>query len=114
MVKFSPDSYNHNYKLITIDTSDQSLLFETPNYPGSHYQMKVDLYSNSDILLEQMKVNLTTVYGYNLESSLIEAKIPQDAEAYGIFELKFTVGESDLLPSYDNSASNRITSSIEF
>lgn len=85
MVKFTPNSYNHNYKLITIDTTEQDLLFRTPNFPGSHYQMKVDLYSNTDLLLEQMMVNLTTVYGSNFESSLMSAKIPQDADAYGMF-----------------------------
>ena len=62
-IKFSPTSYNHNYKLVTIDTADQTQLFQAPQYPGTHYQMKVDLYTSTDILMESMMVNLTTVYG---------------------------------------------------
>ena len=37
-----------------------------------------------------------------------------DAETYGLFEISFTVGSVDVLPSYENSATNRITSAIEF
>ena len=48
---FTPSSYNHNYKLIKIDTSQQNKLFVAPPYPGDHYQMKVGLYSNSGSLV---------------------------------------------------------------
>ena len=39
--------------------------------------------------------------------------IPMDGGAYGLFDLTFTVGTADILPSYINSASNSVTSAIE-
>lgn len=44
-------TYNHNYKLIKIDNKNASKLFTAPQYPGSHYQMKVDLYTNTNLLI---------------------------------------------------------------
>lgn len=41
IIRFTPSSYNYNYKLVTIDSNDQSKLFTAPQYPGTHYQMKV-------------------------------------------------------------------------
>lgn len=39
--------------------------------------------------------------------------IPKDAGGKGLFDLTFTVGSADILPSYTNSESNSITSAIE-
>ena len=39
------------------------MLFKAPEYPGTHYQMKVDLYAGNHDLMESMMVNLTTIYG---------------------------------------------------
>ena len=114
IISFQPTSYNHNYKLVTIDSADQSMLFEAPEYPGTHYQMKVDLYSSTNLLMESMMVNLTTVYGELLEYPQIYVLIPQDADSHGLFEFKFRVGTEDILPAYENNANNRITSAIEF
>lgn len=50
-MKFAPNSYNHHYKLVTMDTSDQTRLFKAPAYPGTHYQMKVNLFSSSNVLV---------------------------------------------------------------
>lgn len=44
-------SYNHNYKLLKIDHVDYTKLFTAPQYPGTHYQMKVDLYTTTDKLI---------------------------------------------------------------
>ena len=75
--------------------------------------MKVGLYANSGALVEQMMVNLTTVYGELLEYPQIYINIPMDANSIGLFEFKFRVGSTDVLPSFENTASNRITSAIE-
>jgi hypothetical protein len=40
-----------NYKLIKIDTANSAQLFKTPEYPGNMYQMKVDLYTNTQLLI---------------------------------------------------------------
>ena len=56
---------------------------------------------------------MTTVYGYYLSVPDITCKIPKDGGGKGLFDLQFLVGISDLLPAYDNTASNSITSSIE-
>lgn len=112
-MKFYPTSYNHNYKLVTIDTSDQSKLFKAPAYPGTHYQMKVNLFTSSDVLLESMYVNITTVYGNLLDYTYMAVRIPLDAGSIGLFEFKFRVGTADILPGYVNSATNKITSKIE-
>lgn len=50
-IKFVPSSYNHNYKLINIDTSDKTKLFKAPAYPGTHYQMKVNLFTSTNVLV---------------------------------------------------------------
>lgn len=84
-IKFLPSSYNHNYKLVTIDTSDQTKLFKAPAYPGTHYQMKVNLFTSSDVLVESMKVNLTTVYGNLLNYVYMSVRIPKDADQIGLF-----------------------------
>lgn len=34
-----------------MDTSDQTRLFKAPAYPGTHYQMKVNLFSSSNVLV---------------------------------------------------------------
>jgi hypothetical protein len=39
--------------------------------------------------------------------------IPLDGGSNGLFDLTFLVGSVDILPSYENSASNSITSAIE-
>lgn len=75
--------------------------------------MKVDLYTSSDILMESMMVNLTTVYGKPLNSSIMSIDIPLDADSIGLFEFLFIVGDTDILPSHQNTASNKITSAIE-
>lgn len=113
-MKFLPNTYNHNYKLVTIDTSDQTKLFKAPAYPGTHYRMKVNLFTSTDILVESMMVNLTTVYGNLLNYVYMSVRIPKDANSIGLFEFKFRVGSTDILPGYENSATNKITSKIEF
>ena len=74
--------------------------------------MGVHLWGNSNELVEKQKINITTVYGYYLSVPNITFDIPKDADKKGMFELTFLVGTSDILPSYDNSASNSITSAI--
>lgn len=115
-VRFLPEvayAYNHNYKLMKIDNKDASKLFTAPQYPGTHYQMKVDLYTNTDKLIESQYVNLTTVYGKLLDWNQIQITIPQDADTLGMFEFTFKVGLADVEPAYESSSTNRITSAIE-
>ena len=76
--------------------------------------MKVNLFTTSDILYESMMVNLTTVYGSLLDYNFMSVRIPKDADSIGLFEFKFRVGSSDILPGYQNSATNKITSLIQF
>ena len=47
-----------------------------------------------------MKVNLTTVYGKPLNSTIMSIDIPMDADSIGLFEFYFVVGDSDILPSH--------------
>lgn len=61
-----------------------------------------------------MMVNLTTVYGDLLNYTYMSARIPKDANQIGLFEFQFKVGAADILPGYQNSVNNRITSKIEF
>jgi hypothetical protein len=89
-----------------------SSLFTAPKYPGDHYQMQVNLWSSGNALVEVQNVNITTVYGYYLSVPSITFLIPDDEKAKGLFDLTFVVGSSDILPAYDNSASNSITSAI--
>lgn len=52
MIKYQPPStYNHHYKLISIDTSDSSKLFTAPGLPGDQYQMGVELYGTDDSIV---------------------------------------------------------------
>jgi hypothetical protein len=111
-VRFDPTYYNHNYKLISIDTSNAAQLFTSPEFPGAHYRMKVNLYTTANVLIESQYVNITTVYGELLTFNDIEITIPEDADAIGIYEVTFKVGDQDILPSYPNTASNRVTSAI--
>lgn len=114
-ISYKPSSgtYNQWYNLINLDHSNPSLLFTAPSYPGDHYQMKVNLWSPSNALVESQNINITTVYGYYLSVPSIVFKIPSDGGAKGLFDLTFVVGTSDILPSYVNSVSNSITSAIE-
>lgn len=75
--------------------------------------MKVDLYTNTDKLIESQYVNLTTVYGKLLDWNQIQITIPQDADTLGMFEFTFKVGLADVEPAYESSSTNRITSAIE-
>lgn len=53
-IRFLPTggyTYNHNYKLLKIDNKNATRLFTAPQYPGTHYQMKVDLYTTADLLI---------------------------------------------------------------
>ena len=68
-IKFVPSTYNHNYKLVSIGHEDPLKLFLSPPYPGNQYQVKVNLFTSADILIESMMVNLTTVYGSALEQA---------------------------------------------
>ena len=74
--------------------------------------MGVNLWGNSNELVEKQNINITTVYGYYLSVPDITFDIPKDSDQKGMFELTFLVGVSDILPSYDSSASNSITSAI--
>lgn len=112
-IAFNPTTYNQRYNLFNIDHSDSSRLFTAPRFPGSHYQMQVNLWSNTNTLVESQYINLTTVYGYYLSVPLIKFVIPLDASQKGLFDLTFTVGAVDILPSYTNSATYTITSAIE-
>ena len=106
-------TFNHNYKLLKIDNRNASRLFTAPQYPGSHYQMKVELYTNTDLLIESQYINLTTVYGKLLTWNDIIVTIPQDASTIGLFEFTFKVGTVDIEPAYESSSTNRIVSAIE-
>ena len=75
--------------------------------------MGVNLWGTSNELVESQNINITTVYGYYLSVPAITFDIPKDADQKGLFELTFLVGTSDILPAYDSSASNSITSAIE-
>ena len=112
-IGFNPTVYNQLYNLFNIDHSVSSMLFTAPSYPGNHYQMQVNLWSNTNTLVESQYINLTTVYGYYLSVPLITFVIPLDASQKGLFDLTFTVGTVDILPSYINSATYTITSAIE-
>lgn len=85
ILKFYPNTYNHKYKLVTIDASDKTKLFKAPAYPGNHYQMKVNLFTSADVLVESMMVNLTTVYGDLLDYNYLLITIPKDADQLGLF-----------------------------
>jgi len=75
--------------------------------------MKVNLWSTTgNNLVETQFVNLTTVYGYYLSVPNITFVIPLDGGSKGLFDLTFLVGSVDILPSYDNSESNSVTSAI--
>lgn len=114
-ITYVPSSYDHNYKLITLNTASVSQLFTSPAYPGTHYQMKADLYTqilSKDVLIETMKVNLTTVFGTYLSVPDIVVKIPMDGSTYGLFDVQFLVGSSDIPPGYPSSTSNTITSQL--
>lgn len=110
---YNPPTYNQLYNLINLDSSSASQLFTAPMYPGNHYQMQVNLWTSGGALVESQYINLTTVYGNYLSVPQIIFSIPMDASAYGIFDFQFTLGTSDILPSYVNSASNAVTSAIE-
>ena len=86
-ITYTPDSntYNQLYNLLNIDHSVANKLFTTPEYPGSHYQMGVDLWSGIGQLVESQRVNVTTVYGYYLEVPNITFDIPKDADSKGLF-----------------------------
>lgn len=114
-IRVLPVSYtfNHNYKLLKIDNKNATRLFTAPQYPGSHYQMKVDLYTSTDLLIESQYINLTSVYGKLLTWNDIIVTIPQDASTIGIFEFTFKVGAVDIEPAYESSSTNRIVSAIE-
>lgn len=47
-----------------------------------------------------MKVNVTTVYGYLLEQPKILINIPMDANAKGLFDIQFEVGNTSIPPGY--------------
>jgi hypothetical protein len=53
------------------------------------------------------------VFGYYLSVPSISFLIPNDADTKGLFDLTFVVGSSDILPAYESSASNSITSALE-
>jgi hypothetical protein len=111
-IGYTPTVYNQLYNLLNLDNSDATKLFTAPSYPGDHYQMQVNLWSNTNALVESQYVNITTVYGYYLSVPSIVCKIPLDASTAGLIDLQFVVGTVDILPSYINSADNSITSAI--
>lgn len=111
-IGFTPPGYDQKYNLFNIDHSSASMLFTAPNFPGNHYQMQVNLWSTSNTLVESQYINLTTVYGYYLSVPLITFLIPLDASARGLYDLTFTTGTADILPSYINSAAYTVTSAI--
>jgi hypothetical protein len=111
-IGFNPTVYNQLYNLFNIDTSNTAMLFTAPKYPGNHYQMQVNLWSSSNALVESQYINLTTVYGYYLSVPLINFIIPLDASQMGLYDVTFTTGTADILPSYINSATYTITSAI--
>jgi len=105
-------TYQQLYDLINLDHSNAPQLFISPNFPGDHYRMQVNLWNSAGQLLESQYINLTTVYGYYLAVPTIYFNIPLDASSKGLFDLQFTVGIADILPSYINSADNSVTSAI--
>jgi hypothetical protein len=44
-------NYNQGYNLLNLDHSSSSMLFTSPKYPGDHYQMQVNLWSNTNALV---------------------------------------------------------------
>ncbi len=52
-IGYTPGGSNYNqwYNLLNIDASSPSMLFTSPKYPGDHYQMQVNLWSNTNALV---------------------------------------------------------------
>jgi hypothetical protein len=71
--------------LVSIDTTVANKLFTAPAYPGDIYLMKVNMFTSTNLLVESMLVNLTTVYGDLLSVPQITFTIPLDASTYGLF-----------------------------
>lgn len=47
------------------------------------------MFGFDDTLVESMRVNVTTVYGYLFDEPKITVSIPLDADAKGLFDIKF-------------------------
>jgi len=99
-IGYTPPGYTQLYSLLNLDTSNATQLFTTPPFPGKHYTMRVNLWSNTNALVESQLINITTVFGHYLSVPLITFVIPLDANSKGLFDLSFTVGSADILPSY--------------
>lgn len=68
LVTVIPFNYNDNsVKIVTLSNKLVSQLFTAPEYPGSHYLMKIEMYSGPN-LVETQYMNVTEVLGVQLKS----------------------------------------------
>lgn len=71
MTRATEDYYNHAINIITLGDLGDGKLFKAPRYPGTHYNMSLELYSG-DVLVEKSTINMTNVQGYKFEKEEME------------------------------------------
>ncbi|KRX03573.1 hypothetical protein PPERSA_04125 [Pseudocohnilembus persalinus] len=96
--------YDHAINIITLGNTDQDYLFKAPKYPGTHYNMTLELYSEG-ILVEKSVVNLTNVQGYDFDISYMTIQNVADIDIKGLYQISFKVGNVDVPIGYNYGVS---------
>lgn len=74
-------------KLGWISSNITSNLFKLPEYPGTHYNITIELYDVNGLLREKETVNMTRILGVDM--SLTSVRFGLDANSNSMYEVKF-------------------------
>jgi hypothetical protein len=104
LITVTPTNYDNSVKIIQLASVNMSDWFTAPSLPGSFYNMTVEMYSGSGVLLEKQTVNISSVMGGNLDITLMTLTQTRDASVPGIFDLTFTIGSTQVPPGFNGSS----------
>lgn len=114
LIKLTPTNYNQEVKIIQLGSKLQSNWFTAPKLPGDFYNMTVELYSTSNVLLEKQTIDISPVYGEYFDiPSIILNNVLETNYQESVYDLTFVTGSLQIPPGAPTT-STLLTSELQF
>ena len=100
LIKVSPENYDNDVKIIQLGSILQQNWFTAPQLPGNFYNMTVEIYFNTGVLLEKQTIGISPVYeGEYFDIPSIDLQNIKDSNVQeSVYDLQFTTGTLRIPP----------------
>lgn len=114
LIKLTPSNYDQEVKIIQLGSKSSSNWFTAPSLPGDFYNMTVELYSTSNVLLEKQTIDISPVYGEYFDIPSIQLTNILEANFIeSVYDFTFVTGTLQIPPGA-KTTSTSLTSELQF